>query len=182
MDTVWIVVAHHSGARLFKRARFRSGDRSFRRAGESPLPRFRNGVRCIKTWDHPEGRLHDRELSSDLPGRAFSSIRMRGGSGVKHAYTKNESPSEHAVENFAVKLARELDRSRGRGDFDYLVLVAEPSMLGMLRNHMSSLTEKSVLHSLSKNLSNANESEVALHVDGPLRQIEQNLLLSRKSA
>jgi protein required for attachment to host cells len=70
----------------------------------------------------------DRELETDRPGRRFG-----GTDGNRHAVDGERSTHRHESELFAKQVARTLDGARSRNEFDRLVLIAAPRMLGMLR-------------------------------------------------
>ena len=56
---------------------------------------------------HPEGRLHPREITSDLPGRAFDS----GGEG-RHAMESEFDPKRQEQVRFADEIATYLESAR----------------------------------------------------------------------
>jgi protein required for attachment to host cells len=141
MKRVWVVVASSTVARLF--------------AAESaagPLEELEEMV-------HPEGRLHERELVSDLPGRTFDST----GAG-RHAKAAGVAPKEQETVNFAIQVAERLEAARTEGRFDALVLVAAPRFLGLLRGRLSPPTRERVILELDQNL---------VHLDG--REIREHL-------
>jgi protein required for attachment to host cells len=77
---------------------------------------------------HNDGARPDRELETDRPGRRFG-----GTDGSRHAVGGERSTHEHESEQFARQVARTLDVARTRHEFDRLVLIAAPRMLGLLR-------------------------------------------------
>jgi protein required for attachment to host cells len=76
---------------------------------------------------------HDRELETDRPGRRFG-----GTDGNRHAVGGERSTKRHEMEQFAREVARALDGARTRNEFDRLVLIAAPRMLGLLRDALPS--------------------------------------------
>jgi protein required for attachment to host cells len=82
----------------------------------------------------PRGSLHndaarpDRELETDRPGRRFG-----GTHGNRHAVDGERSTQRHETELFAKQVCQALDGARTRHEFDRLVIIAAPRMLGMLR-------------------------------------------------
>lgn len=99
----------------------------------------------IKHIEHPAGRLRDRDLNADRGGRAFDSH----GQG-RHALTSEELPHERVAASFARELAAELERGRVAGEYTQVILVAEPRMLGWLREALTPQTSHLVLGSLGK--------------------------------
>ncbi len=118
----------------------------------------------IADLSHPESRLHDTELSSDLPGRTFDSH----GQG-RHAMEQATDPKEREAQAFAVEIARHIDRGRREGSFDALVLVAPPKFLGRLRQKLSKSARDTLVAELDKNLLEADGKTLERHVSALLR-------------
>ncbi len=133
----WIVVANRSVARLMK----------YERPGQ-PLTE-------LETITHPPGRLHEGDLVSDKPGRAFDSQ----GQG-RHAETTDVLPSEHEADKFAVEVAERLRMARVEHECDALVLIAAPAFLGTLRDHLDDATRKLVIQEIDKNLAHHDASQI----------------------
>lgn len=129
MEKTWVVVADSSHARIFRAEGF--------------------GRRLIEveTLAHPEGRLHETQLTSDIPGRTFDSH----GQG-RHAMEEETSPKRHEAIQFAKRISGALESARNTGNFDALVLVAEPRFLGLLRDNLTRETNKLVELAIDKNL------------------------------
>jgi protein required for attachment to host cells len=77
---------------------------------------------------HNDAARPDRELETDRPGRRFG-----GTHGNRHAVDGERSTQRHETELFAKQVCQALDGARTRHEFDRLVLIAAPRMLGMLR-------------------------------------------------
>ena len=129
MPSTWILVADSSKARLF--------------GTDSPT----GAISEIDTFEHPAGRAHVRDLTTDLPGRAFDS----GGQG-RHAMEREVDPKAHEARVFAKTLAVRLDAAHARGELKHLVLVAPPDFLGLLRDALSTETRRVVELTLDKHL------------------------------
>ena len=93
--------------------------------------------------------IPEREIMSDAPGRAFDSA----GQG-RHALERPSDPQRNNQQAFAREIAAYLDKAAGRKQFDRLVLVAAPQMLGELRKCLSSAAEAKVTSELAKDLTN----------------------------
>lgn len=139
--TTWILVAHRAGARLY----------------ENPRPG--KGLLLIAEHEHQEGRLHERDLLSDRPGRSFDSR----GSG-RHAMEPRESAKESVAEGFARRLADELGRARKAGRFDQLALVAEPHFLGLLKGALDDKTKARLVATVPRDLAECPDEELASHL------------------
>jgi len=112
-----------------------------------------------KSIVHAEARLHEQDMTSDLPGRGSG----KGGEG-QHAYQNKISPKEQENINFAREIAAELDKARKENKFKQFVLVAAPEFLGKLRDQMTTQTHKLVCFELAKNLAHLDAVEIRKHL------------------
>ena len=133
----WVIVADSTKARVF------STENS-----SSPLVEF-------EAIEHPEGRLHTRELTSDLPGKDSN----RTGSG-KHSMGSETDPKRHEAESFAKRITGFVENARNNNKLSRLIIIAAPALLGMLRRNMSNETGKLVAMELDKNLSDLKGEEI----------------------
>ena len=140
MTTTWILSANRSGASLFE-----SDGKSMRRLQDIP---------------HPQGRMHNRETGTDKPGRSFDSF----GQG-RHAMGTEQEPVEHIAQQFARDLAELLNKGRVDHVYDKLVLMAEPKFLGLLRAALDKNTAVLVVQTISKDLPNINEQDLAKYLE-----------------
>jgi protein required for attachment to host cells len=141
MKTTWVLVANSTRARILE------ADKAI-----GPL----NEVEALV---HPEGRLHERDLTSDLPGRAFDSA----GQG-RHAMEQPVDPKQQEMITFARFLAQRLDEAREQGEFKQLIIVAAPALLGRLRKSLSPETARRVSYELDKNISLLRPEEIRQHL------------------
>ena len=137
MNDVWVVVASSTRCRIFAQHKH-----------SGPLLQ-------IEELDHPEGRMHGRELASDRPGRSFDSE----GQG-RHAMGQPVDPHEQERIRFAKTVATRIDEARKQDRFDRLVLVAEPRFLGHLRQGLSPATRQRLTTELQKNLADADPGSI----------------------
>jgi protein required for attachment to host cells len=136
--TTWVVLADRSRARFMRH----------RGPGK--------GFDLVQEMEHPDGRLRDREIMTDRPGRAFD----RSGQG-RHAMEPEESPHEHEAAAFARTVADYAARARLDHRFERLVVAAEPQFLGLLRAALDEPTKKLVVGELPKHLLASDEQDVA---------------------
>jgi len=141
MVMTWVLAADSSRARVY------AADKP-----NSPLNE-------VESFEHPEGRMHEQELTSDLPGRAFDS----GGMG-RHAMGQSVAPKQQEALNFAKSLVDCLENSHRKGDFAQLYVVAPPAFLGLLREHYSPTLSTAVKQEVSKNVSMMAAQEVRTHL------------------
>ncbi|MDX8410589.1 MAG: host attachment protein [Mariprofundaceae bacterium] len=141
MAKTWVLAADSSRARLY------AADKP-----NSPLSE-------LKAFEHPEGRMHEQELTSDLPGRAFDS----GGMG-RHAMGQSVGPKQQEALNFARSLVGCLESSHRKGHFSELYVLAPPAFLGLLREYYSSSLNAAVKQEVGKNVSMLAAQEVRTHL------------------
>jgi len=142
MNSTWLIVADNSRARIFS-MESRSGP-----------------INEIESIVHTEARLHEQNMTSDLPGRGNSN----GGGAGQHAYQDEISPKEQENINFAKEIANELDAARKENKFKQFVLVAAPGFLGNLRHQLNAQTQKLACFELAKNLSHLSAVEIRKHL------------------
>ena len=142
MASYWILAADSTEARLFTR------DKKFSSLVE------------VQDWLHPESRLPGRDLENDRQGATFSS----------HGYGQNDNekhtePKKREAQDFARELARHLDTARANGEFKSLSIVADPSFLGLLRDHLDGKTRELIDQEVSKSLTRRSAETIAEAID-----------------
>jgi protein required for attachment to host cells len=125
--TVWVIAADASRARILQVA--------------SP-----GKLAEVARLDNPEGRMQDRELTSDAHPR----FRGSPGPGSDRQET---SAVEHATELFAKRIGDYLEKARVDRRYDELVVIAPPQVLGSLRNEYGKQVGKLVAREVPKDLS-----------------------------
>jgi protein required for attachment to host cells len=140
MKLTWILVADTTHARIFTAS-----------TPSSPLEE-------IGGLAHTEGRLHDRDMTTDLPGK------IKSADGGGHAFEQPTDPKKHAVDNFAQSIAKHLEDAFNANKFAQLLIVAEPSFLGLLRNHLSEQIKKHVCFELDKNITTQSAADIRNHL------------------
>ncbi|HEY1385631.1 MAG TPA: host attachment protein [Dongiaceae bacterium] len=106
---------------------------------------------------------HDREILSDKPGRAYSSVGE--GRSAMEPQTEWHRFEKH---KFAREMARVLDAAAANKAFDRLILIAPPATLGDLRTELSDATRKMVTAELPKDLTRHAEQELPQHLGSVL--------------
>jgi protein required for attachment to host cells len=110
------------------------------KGGKAPLSEH-------KRFSHPSSRLHDRELTTDLPGRAYDS----SGQG-QHAMEQPLDPKKHEALLFAKELSDFLHHACTTGSCDKLYVAAAPAFLGILREHYSKPVQTALAKELDLNM------------------------------
>jgi protein required for attachment to host cells len=140
MKLTWILVADSTRARIF------TAD-----APASPLEK-------IEDFSHVEGRLHDREMTSDLPGK----IKSAGAGG--HTFEQPTDPKKHEAEAFAHRVTQYLEDAHNANRFEQLLIVASPAFLGLLRNHLPEQIKKLVCFELDKDITMQSAADIRQHL------------------
>jgi protein required for attachment to host cells len=130
MPVTWVLVADKSRARIFSKN------------GRSP---FREEEGFI----HPESRMHEQQLTSDLPG---SDGGGSNGGGQRHGKGPRVSPKRHEAQVFCKQVADHLEAARAEQRFQRLLVVAPPAFLGLLREQFSPPLGALVTREVNKNL------------------------------
>ena len=97
-----------------------------------------------KEQDNPK----DIDQSANRPGRTQESV-----GNARSAYDDTDW-HELAKERFAADLAEMLYKRAHKGEFDRLVIVAAPSVLGVLRDEMHQEVTQKIVEEIPKNLTN----------------------------
>jgi protein required for attachment to host cells len=140
MKSTWILVADNVHARIF--------------TADTPSSELVE----LEGLTHTEGRLHDREMTTDLPGR----IKSADGSG--HALEQPTDPKKHEADNFAHRIAKHLEAAHNANKFEQLLIVAEPSFLGLLRSHLPDHIKQHVCFELDKNITTQSAEDIRKHL------------------
>ena len=103
--------------------------------------------------------LKDSDLETDRPGRRHNGAAgaMRSNS---HGFDGDRSTEQHDIELFAKAVAHKIDADRARKDFDKLLLIAPPKMLGLLRQSLSAPARALVAGEVSKDLKHSDEKAI----------------------
>lgn len=128
MDQHWIVVADAAHARIFQ--------------AEGPERRLRE----IHNLSHPESQMYARQLRTGGKGDVIDSA----GSGHRQPDPQTSQSEKHAT-HFAKEVTAFLHQQRDNAAFASLVLVAEPKLLGRLRDNLDHTTAQLIAQSIDKN-------------------------------
>ncbi|WP_394754398.1 host attachment protein [Crenothrix sp.] len=140
MKLTWILVANSTHARIF--------------TADTPS----SALEEIGDLAHTEGRLYTRELTTDLPGR------VKGGQSSRHALEQPTDPKKHEADIFAHQLAEHLEEAYNANKFKQLLIIAEPSFLGLLRQCLPEHIKKQVCLELDKNITLQSAADIRKHL------------------
>lgn len=142
----WVLVADAARARLLR------ADRAERR------------FHLLREETHDAGRAKAGEIMADRPGRSLDSSRT----GARHAMEPDTDPRRVEQHRFAALIARALAAAEASGRFDELVLVAEPRMLGELRQALPERVAARVSREIGKDLAGLDAPELEGRLAGLL--------------
>lgn len=136
MSKTWVVVAESSRAKIFE------------------LEKRNAPLKEIQGFAHTPSRLHQKELTADLPGRTPG----------RHKLIQQTTTKENACNEFARSIRNHLDAARNKGQFNKLIIISPPSFLGRLRKHLGSSMNKCVISEVDKNLVRHSTSDIQAHI------------------
>ena len=116
MPNIFVIVADNTCARVF-----------YSSSSQGPLEEKTVLV-------HPENRISVKNMVSDRQGYSFSSH----GYGRK-ALSKREEPKEHEIKQFVKEISEYLKNSEANNEFDQLIIIAAPKLLGTLKKQLNKL-------------------------------------------
>jgi protein required for attachment to host cells len=138
---IWIVVADEREALFYDASSGSPADREL-----DDGRRWSDAYSLVFKVTNPQARP-DRELETDRPGRKFSVS-----TGQRHAVGGERSTRRTDQENFARRIADEIERARNSRKFDKLVLAAGPRMLGLIRGGLSDSARACLAAEIAKDL------------------------------
>ncbi len=129
MAVIWVVVANKAKAQIYSQKRLRG-----------PLS-------LVRTLAHEKGRAHLQDLVSDQPGRVHDRMGP-----ARHRMEPNTGFQEEDLLRFARSVADHLTSAHQRKDFDRLVLIAAPALLGILRKTISPHVAEVIIDEIPKDM------------------------------
>ena len=129
MIKTWVLVANQAEAQIY------SADR---------VPK---NLTLVETLIHEEGAAHARDLTSDSPGRVHDRMGL-----ARHSMEPDTGVKEEGRRRFVKEMVGRLESAHFHGDFDRLVLLAAPAMLGVIRKTLSSKLIKAVIKEIPKDV------------------------------
>ncbi len=129
MSKVWILVANQAEGQIYSATR---------------IP---GTLMLTDTLTNEEGAAHSRDLVSDAPGR----VHDRMGS-ARHSMEPDTGVKEESRRRFVKQMVERLESAHLRGEFDRLVLLAAPAVLGVIRKTLTSNLTKAVIKEIPKDV------------------------------
>lgn len=144
MSNQWIVVSDAARARLFSRD-------------------AEHKLTLVDTLKHSESEAHEGDLRTGGKGEIHDS----GGSGQHQADPQTTTSEKHA-DIFAKQVTERLKSGLNDDAFKELVIVADPSFLGRLRDHMDNPLRDTVRKTLDKNWAQHDTQQIEKQLDNQL--------------
>lgn len=115
--------------------------------------------------ENPNGGKKDIDLETDRPGRRFGGASgVRRGSGPQqahhHGVNGERSTERHELTLFAKEVAQKIDSDRVKHEFDRLIIIAGPKMLGLLRQELPQTCRGVIAGEISKDLARHGEDTI----------------------
>jgi protein required for attachment to host cells len=142
MSTTWILVASRDEVRVFSR----------QGTGRALTLEIDIG--------NPSGRLKNSDIDSDRAGRSTDN-RMH----ARHAYSSEVSPRDHLLHGFYTEILTTLRLAYLQQRFDDLILVAEPRLLGVIRERLPEILRPVITREVPRDLSFASPQQLASRVE-----------------
>jgi protein required for attachment to host cells len=138
---VWVVVANTNDCKIYH------------------FQKIPAQISFLKEMSEPENKLKASEhLTTDRPGH------YHGGGSARGAFSPHTDPKQNEYDNFARKIAQELNDARNGQQFDELIIVAEPHMHGLIDQHLDKHVKNMVIHDLQKDLVHMNERDLLAYL------------------
>lgn len=118
------------------------------------------GLKPVGGLKFSQEPLKNQDIVTDKQGRSFSSV----GHG-RSAYEPEVSPVDQREAKFVSTVAAELEEHHRAGNFDRLIIAADPTSLGTIRGLLSKSLQEAVLAELPKDLTNIPTAKLASHFD-----------------
>ena len=116
--------------------------------------------RTISSFVSTELKASSRDLGTERPGRVHESATT-----ARHAIEPKTDPKEAAKENFIRYVAEQVQSAQE--NYDDLVLVAPPRVLGQLRETLAKSVAGAVTRDLAKDLTKVPDHELSEHLAKP---------------
>jgi protein required for attachment to host cells len=142
MNMIWILVANQAEAQIYSAIR---------------LP---GSLTLVHTLRHAEGAAHARDLTSDAPGR----VHDRMGS-ARHSMEPDTGVKEEERRRFVKEMVDRLKAAHLKGEFNQLVLLAAPAVLGDIRKAVAGNLAKAIIKEISKDVIGQDLDKIQLQLE-----------------
>lgn len=128
-----------------------------RQAAFFDVSRPETGLADRGMLENPAGGLKDTDLETDRAGRRYggttgASHGEAGPQSHHHGVDGERSAERHELTLFAKQVGQRIEADRVNHEFDKLVIMAPPRMLGLLRQQLPPSTQSMVAGEIAKDL------------------------------
>lgn len=135
----WLVIANAVKAYIYKLEHQENAVKDLpvflREHHEAPL---------VKTFTHPEGRMHTQDLVSDKDGHYSTPGTSQG------AYSEHTPEHQIQLVKFAEEIGHFLEHARTQHEYEHLIICAEPHFYGVLKKALPHHVEPLIAHHILK--------------------------------
>jgi len=142
MKTNWILVANQAEAQIYS---------------SEQIPKH---LVLVDTLVNETGRTLPRDMVTDAPGRAFDRF-----GGARHAIEPHMGAKQEPRRRFVKEMVGRLEKAHLKGDFDQLVLVAAPAVLGVIRKTLPLDLANTVVMQIPKDVIGQGVDKIQLQLD-----------------
>lgn len=118
-------------------------------------------LKLLKEFVHPENKYHANDLVSDQPGHYQTGFQAHG------AYSSPD-PKQVKIEQFSQEIANYLEDARKQSQFDQLIIVAAPHILGLLQQHLTKYVKEMIEREIQKDFMFMKEHQLLEIVKAPI--------------
>ena len=142
MSTIWILVANQAEAQIYSANRI---------PGELIL---------VDSLIDVDGAVRAGNLTSDAPGRVHDRI-----GAARHAMEPDTGVKDEGRRRFVKKMVGRLKAAHLSGDFDQLVLLAAPAVLGVIRKTLTKGLAGTIVKVISKDVIGQGMDKIQMQLD-----------------
>ncbi len=142
MKINWILVANQAEAQIYS-------------SGQVP-----RNLLLVDTLTNEAGTAHPRDLLSDAPGRAFDHF-----GSARHSMEPHTGVKQEQRRRFVKKMVERLEEAHLKGNFDQLILLAAPAVLGVIRKTLPADLVKAVIKEIPKDVIGQGIDKIQTHLE-----------------
>lgn len=136
----WVLVADGTRARIF-------------------IKRFKS-LNNVMGQDFVSDNLRDSQIYMDKPGRSYESSNP-----TRHAYQPRTDWHEYQKQTFAKEICSILEKANETADFDELIIISPPKMLGDIRSYLGKQILPKIRAEIPKDISKLSEHELLHYLE-----------------
>ena len=121
--------------------------------------------RFVKRFQNPKGKMMERDLVADRPGRSFSSAE---GTRLRHGLEPRTPYHEVVAVEFARELGRKVDKAALKQELSDLVVIAEPHFLGLLNQEFSKRVKALIRREVPREWAEGSDAELKAYLQKKL--------------